>query len=347
MTPPTSMDRVLATIGHREPDRVPLLMTTTMHGARVLGLSIEEYFSRASHVVEGQLRMRERYGSDFFYAAFHAALELEAWGAEVIFSEEGPPNAGAPIVRKPTDITALEPPDPERTPCTVRVLEAIAALAAEARGEVPIAGFVVSPFSLPVMQLGFEGYLNLTYEEPALFDRLMRINEEFCVRFANAQLAAGATAIAYFDPVASPTITTPDAYRRFGKPVATRTLARIRGPTATHLASGLCLPIVDDLVETGTGMVGVSALEDLASIKASCAGRLTVVGNLNGITMRRWTAEQAEAEVAAAGPGGGFILADNHGEIPWQVPEEVLDAIGAAVREWGRYPLDWLDRGEA
>ena len=62
-----------------------------------------------------------------------------------------------------------------------------------------------------------------------------------------------------------------------------------------------------------------------------------------------WTVETAEARVkealAKAGPGGGFILADNHGEIPWQVPEEVLDAVGDAVRRWGRYPLEWVGAG--
>ena len=61
----------------------------------------------------------------------------------------------------------------------------------------------------------------------------------------------------------------------------------------------------------------------------------------------RWTPRQAEAAVkeaiAKAGPGGGFILSDNHGEIPWQVPEEVLLAISAAVHKWGRYPLDWIE----
>jgi len=71
-----------------------------------------------------------------------------------------------------------------------------------------------------------------------------------------------------------------------------------------------------------------------------------VIGNLNAIEMRRWTPAQAEAEVkktiAAAGPGGGFVLSDNHGEIPWQVPEDVLFAISAAVRKWGNYPLDWV-----
>ena len=62
-------------------------------------------------------------------------------------------------------------------------------------------------------------------------------------------------------------------------------------------------------------LVGVSVIEDLAEIKAACRGKLTVLGNLNGIEMRRWTPEQAQAMVkdaiARAGPGGGYILSDN------------------------------------
>ncbi len=62
--------------------------------------------------------------------------------------------------------------------------------------------------------------------------------------------------------------------------------------------------------------------------------------------MRRWTAADAERAVkraiALAGPGGGFILGDNHGEIPLQVPDETLLAMRQAVDRWGQYPLDWI-----
>ena len=96
------------------------------------------------------------------------------------------------------------------------------------------------------------------------------------------------------------------------------------------------------LTEDGIEMEFVSGLEDLAEVKAACRGKLTVLGNLNGIEMRRWTGAEAEAAVrkaiAQAGPGGGFILSDNHGEIPWQVPDEVLLTIAEATRRWGVYP---------
>ncbi len=342
----SSMERVLTALGHREPDRVPYFLSTTMHGAREVGVPLPEYFARPELVVEGQLRLQRRHRSDFLYGILYAALEVEAFGGDVVLREDGPTNAGRPILSDPGCIDLLEPPDVASSAPLQRALEVIRGLAEAADGAIPVLGAVVSPYSLPVMQMGFEGYLQLSWRDEARFWQLMRVNEEFCVAWANAQFAAGATAVGYFDPVASPTITAPEVYRRTGRIVATRTLARFAGPSATHLASGRCLPIVDDLVQTGTAMVGVSALEDLGQIKAQCAGRLAVVGNLNGIQMRRWTPTEAEAAVkdaiAAGGPGGGFVLADNHGEIPWQVPDEVLDAISAAVHRWGRYPLDWI-----
>ncbi len=343
----TSIERVLTTLGHREPDRVPVFLLLTMHGAREVGVPLREYFGNPALVADGQVRLRARYGHDCLNGFHYAPVEIEAWGGEVVVSDDGPVNSGEPFIRDPEAVRGLEPPRIEEAPCLQRVLETVRLLKQRAAGEVPVIGVVMSPFSLPVMQMGFEAYLVMLHERPDLFARLMEVNEAFCVAWANAQFEAGATAIAYFDPVSSPAMVPPALYRRTGFEVAVRTLARFKGPTAMHFASGRCLPVVDDVVKTGAAVVGVSAEEDLAALKAACRGRVTLLGNLNGLAMRNWTAAEAEAAVRTtvetAGPGGGFILSDNHGEIPWQVPDEVLHAVMDAARRWGRYPL----RGDA
>ena len=103
---------------------------------------------------------------------------------------------------------------------------------------------------------------------------------------------------------------------------------------------------MDEIARAGAVGMSASAEEDLGELKAACRGRLAVVGNLNALAMRRWSPERAEAEVkkaiAQAGPGGGFVLADNHGEIPFLVSDDILLAVAEAVRRWGRYPLDWV-----
>jgi len=343
----TSLQRVLTTLGHNEPDRVPLFLLVTMHGAKELGLSIKEYFSRAEYVAEGQLLLREKYHHDCLYNLFYAPIEIEAFGGEVIFNDDGPANSGRPIITKPEDILSLKAPVVKESPCLKKVLDATGILKEKTADDAPILGVVISPFSLPVMQMGFDKYIDLMYGNPALFERLMEINETFCVEWANAQLEAGATAITYFDPLSSPTITTREMFLKYGLNIAKRTISQINGPNGIHLASGRTLSIIDNITEIGTGIIGVSVMEDLADVKKACRGRLTVLGNLNGIEMRHWTPQQAEAIVkdviAKAGPGGGFILSDNHGEIPFQVPDEVLHAISDAVHKWGKYPLDWVE----
>ena len=341
----TSMQRVLTTLGHREPDRVPVFFLFTLHGAKEVGLPIKTYFSDPENVVEGQMKLLAKYRHDCIYTFFYASVEIAAFGGEVIFTDDGPPNSGEPVIKKTGDIKNLAVPDVKNTPCLEKVLTATQRLKERVKDAVPIIGVVMSPFSLPVMQMGFDRYFDLMFEKPDLFAHLMKVNQAFCVEWANAQLAAGATAICYFDPVSSTTITTREMYLKTGFTVAGQTLAKINGPTATHMASGRCLPIIDDIAGTGTAAVGVSCHEDMALIKSACRGKLAVIGNLNGIEMCRWSSEDAEnhvkAVIAKAGAGGGFILSDNHGEIPFQVPDDVLMAISEAAHNWGRYPLNW------
>jgi uroporphyrinogen decarboxylase len=340
----TSLERVLTTLSFKEPDRVPFFLLLTMHGAKELGLSIQNYFSKSENVVEGQLRLREKYKHDCCFPFFYAGIETEAWGGEIIYCDDGPPNAGEPIITKFDQIERFEAPKIRNNQPLQKVLIAIEDLKSRIGNDAPIIGVVMSPFSLPVMQLGFEKYLDLMIEHPALFNKLMAVNESFCVEWANAQIAAGATAICYFDPVSSTTVVTPEMYERTGFQIAKRVIAQIKGPTATHFASGRCLPIIPKVMETGTAIIGCSVEEDPQEIKNKCAGKLSMLGNLNGIEMRRWTSVEAEAKVkeliSIAAPGGGFILSDNHGEIPFQVPDEILLTISETVHTFGNYPIN-------
>jgi len=340
----SSMDRTLTALSHKEPDRVPAFLLLTMHGAKLLDMPLEKYLTSSEHIIKAQLRMRELYGHDCLYALGYGAVEVKAFGGEVIFFEDGPPNSGRPVIQNPEEVESLEGPDIDSESCLLEVLSTIKGLKERSNGEVPVVGVVMSPFSLPVMQMGFSGYLDLMHQDQDRFWSLMEINQRFCVDWANRQLEAGATAIGYFDPVSSSTIITREMYLETGSKVAKATLSQVKGPTVTHFASGRCLSIVDDVMDTGTLGIGVSVLEDLSALKKKSAGRLSLLGNLNGIEMPRWgrleTDRNVMMAILRAGRGGGFILSDNHGEIPYQVPWTVVSWIMEAVHKHGEYPLD-------
>ncbi len=345
------IERVLTAMQGKEPDRVPFFLLLTLHGAKMLGISTREYFSRPDCVAEAQIRFQKRYRHDCLYMFYFAALEYEAWGGEVLYPDNSPPNAGAPIVRNPDAILRLSAPRVSESPGLQRALKSIELSKIRNRGNALVIGVVISPFSLPVMQLGFELYIKVLFEHPDVFKHLMRINEAFCAEWGRAQLAAGADVICYFDPVSSPSMVPCSDFLTKGSEVARRMKTAINGPMAIHLASGRSIPILKPLAQLGFSAVGVSADEDLVQLKNTAAGKITLMGNLNGITMRDWTADQAQSIVRdcirKAAPGGGYILSDNHGEIPPHVPDEVLMAISDAVHRWGGYPLKWTEGNEA
>lgn len=348
----TSFGRVLSAIQLQEPDRVPLFLLLSLYGAKELKLPVKDYFSKPQNVIDAQLAMREKYRNDCLYSFFYAPIEIEAWGGEVVFVDDGPPNSGEPFIKNLGFIDSMGIPHAEDTPCLRRVLEATAGMKQQVKDTVPIIGVVVSPFSLPVMQMGFEKYLDLIYFNKPYFEKLMQKNIEFTVAWANAQIDAGASAICYFDPLASPNMIDRNLYLSTGHKVAQKTLSRIKGPTAVHLASAISLPVLDDIAGLGAAVLGFSYQDDLVAIKKAATDKICLLGNLNGVDMVRWNQAQVEANVKkiiqTAGRGGGLILSDTHGEIPWQVPEEVLLGIAEAVDRWGKYPLDWVtDHAEA
>jgi uroporphyrinogen decarboxylase len=339
----TSADRVFTTMDHEEPDRVPFTLNLNLHGAKLLNLSIEEYFSNPENLVKAQIHFREKYGIDILSSFYYSSLEFEAFGGKSLFYDNGPPNAGKPIFKHQEDIFNFDIPNIYETQVVKKVVKTTKLLREKVKDDVPILGIATSPFSLPVMQLGLKNYLDLLYDDHEGFEVLMNKNEKFCVNYANLQLEAGADAIAYSDPMSSPTMIPRNLFLKTGFKVAKRTIDQINGDVAIHHASARTMELIEDLKKLDILGFAASSMEDLSELKKMCKGELTIMGNLNGVKMRDWTPKEAEEKVKdailKAGVGGGFILTDNHGEIPYQVPERVIEAISKAVRKHGKYPL--------
>lgn len=336
-----SIERVLTTLSHQEPDRVPMFLLLTMQGAKFHNMTMEEYYQNPKAIAEAQLHFHEKYDNDVLYSFHYASIETQAYGGDIVIRDDRPVNAGDPIIKNFEDIDALKVPDVENNEHLSKVYETIRYLAEAKGGEVLIAGVVMSPYSAPVMQMGMENYMKLRINDPKRFKKLMEINTEFCIRYANEMLKNGANAIVYFDPIGSPTMSTKAEYMETGYPIMKECVEKINGPIAAHFASGIVLPIIDELIDSGIVAVGTSSLEDHVELKKRCKGKLTIVGNLNGIEMNRWSTDETKQKVKdiinTCKEGGGYILSDNHGEIPIQIDDEIVKTISSTVKTYGTY----------
>ncbi len=341
----TSMERVLTTMNMGEPDKVPLFLMCTHYCAKFLDMSVKEYFSKPINVARGQLALLKKLNNDCLNPLYSAAHEYAAFGSEVIYSEEGPPNAGEPIIKNFDDILKLQLPDVKNCKVLGDCLETISILRSEVGTQVPITGSVLSPFSLPILQLGFSKYIELIYEKPELLEHLIKINEMFCTEWANLQLKAGATFITFVDSTSVSSIIPKSIYLKTGFPSAKRTIPTIKSDVAIATSSASSVSILEEILEAGIKAVLVSHTDDLASVKKKVNKRATLLGNLNGIEMCKWNGAEAESNVKdairKAGAGGGFIICDSLGDIPYQVSEDILFEISESVNKWGRYPLNW------
>jgi uroporphyrinogen decarboxylase len=341
----TSMERVLTTMDKREPDKVPLFIMCTHYCAKFLNMSVENYFSKPENVAKGQLILLEKFHNDCLNPFYSASHDYAAFGGEVVFNEEGPPNAGEPIIKKFDDILKLQPPDVKNSKSLRKCLETISILKSEVGTSVPIGGGVISPFTLPILQMGFNKYIELIYEKPELLNHLIKINEKFCTEWANMQLMAGATFITFIDSMSVSSIIPKSIFLKTGFPSAKRTIPTIRSDVAIATSSASSESILEEILEAGIKAILVSHTDNLADIKKKVGLRATLLGNLNSIEMCSWTRADAEFNVKdairKAGAGGGFILCDSLGDIPYQVSEDILYEISESVNKWGRYPLNW------
>ncbi len=335
----SSMERLVTTISGETPDRMPLFFLFTGYGAKELEIAPKDYFKDIDLVVKAQFMMQQKYRTDCLTGFLYTSLEYEAFGGSTIFSNDGPPNAGKPIIESFEDINRLQVPIIDQCEGLKRVINITKKLKARAGNQIPIIGVVVGPCSMPIMQMGFERYIQLLYEDKESLNKLLKVNQEFAVNWGNAQLKAGATAICYFNPIASTEMLQRDLYESFCYDIDKETINLINGPTATHLASAKALPTLDLIEKTGTQIVAISAKESIAKVKNK--SKLTVLGNLSGINMCHMTIGEIDSEIKLiceeGMKGGRVILSDNHGEIPWQVPKEVLLACSASIDKWGKY----------
>ena len=341
----TSAQRVAAALSRREPDRVPVLLLMTFQGAEEMGMALPDYLRDPAAIAEGQARLLARYGHDCVYAFTYAAAEAEALGGEIAFFPDAPPIvARAPLSDDPAGWERLVLLEPESSPPLARTLELIRLLAGRFQRQVPVLANVVGPFSLPAMLLGMERWLHLLVFGDA--DRRARLLETccaFCIRWANAQLAAGANAIAYFDPMSSTEISTTRQFLDHAMPALRRVAAAVQGPLVFATAGGRMADRADHIAQAGAAALVVSAADDLGALKQQVGGCLALAGNLNNIAMPAWDPLEVERQVrrclAAAAPGGGYLVCDQHGEIARDTPQEVLHAIVKAAGRWGKYPL--------
>jgi uroporphyrinogen decarboxylase len=338
------MARIGALLQGRLPDRVPVFCNLLDQGARELGMTQEEYYSRGAHVAEGQLRMRRKYGYDNLWGLFYVAREAEYLGCRrIVWSDEGTPNVGHLVIDGPAAIERLEiPADLGAIPAFAEQLECIRLLKDAEGGLWPVCTAVTASLTLPALLMGMDRWMHLLLLGPAtLRDELLAKCSDFCIRQAAALRAAGADLVAYTNPVASADFLTPRLFRELALPSILRDIEAMgTAGTVYFCGGGRILPTIEPLLAaTGLGAFYLNPYDDVAEAKRILSGRGLCIAAINDIRLIDGTAAEIRADVrrimAAGAPGGGFLFGTLL--MPSMIPEDSIRVMIEAAHEYGSY----------
>lgn len=326
--------RFLAACAHKPVDRTPVWMM------RQAGRYLPEYRAIRERVdfltlcktpdlaCEVSLQPVKRFGTDACIVFSDILIPVEAMGAPLAFTDQGP-SLERPV-RTMADVDHLAVPDPhERTPFVMQTLRMLRAVL---RDETALIGFCGAPFTLAAYLIEGGGSKNfaqtktLLYGEPALMHALLAKLADTVATYAAAQAAAGAQAIQVFDTWAGELA--PEAYACFALPYQQVVIERVKaaGVPAILFVNG-CAGVLELLAQAKADVLSIDWRIGLDAVRARLGAQAALQGNVDPAVLLASPAavtDAAQAAMRAAGPRG-HILNLGHGVLP-TTPLECVQA---------------------
>ena len=290
--------------------------------------------------VEASLQPLRRFPLDAAIVFSDIMIPLTAMGCRLTFDPG--PRLAEPI-RTRAQVEALDArPMAEAVPF---VGEAVALLARELDGRVPVIGFAGAPFTLAAYLIegagsdGFSAARAMLYREPDTFRALLDRLAVAMADYLALQIRSGAAAVQLFDTWAG--VLSAEEYRAFALPAVQRLLAALEPgavPVIYFAAGGG--HFLEDAAATGADVLGVCWRTPLDQARRRTRGRVALQGNLDPCVLLASpeTVRERTRAVLAAGRagGGGHILNLGHGILPSTPLESVrvmLETVVSASAE--------------
>ena len=267
-------------------------------------------------------------------------LEAEAYGGVVRDpGGTGIPAISTPICTRAADLLDLPPLNP-RTDGRIAMVIAVAARLArdfpETQVRVPVSG----PFSIASNLVGFDNLLCDVAANPDDVGRALLHLVDGQVAFAE-ELQAQGVDVAFFESAACPPLLSPAMFRRLELPALKAILggmARVLGHPVPCIIGGDTTPILDAMLETGTGYV-VNPYETdqeafMKKIWDRTDVRVRVNGDVETISRGPWERIQADADRLLALVRGRENVCLGTGALPYETPPENVLRLREYVREF-------------
>jgi len=269
-------------------------------------------------------------GLDVVMPLFSVCHEASAMGCRVNWG--GPdmmPESGPPIFRAASEITI--PADLlTRSGCAVP-LRALAMLRKELGDEAAVCGKVFGGWTQAYHYFGLEDFLIKTITEPDEVKRILEKLLPVTIRFARAQLDAGADCLLLADH-ATRDLCSPRAYETFLLDLHAQLVEAIPAPLILHIC-GNTVDRIGLIARTGVACFHWDTKTGAPEAIRKLAGdRMALMGGISNMRLLQGTPDEVAAMARAAVDGGIDVIGPECA-IPLATPLANLQAIASIGRE--------------
>jgi MtaA/CmuA family methyltransferase len=338
-----SLERAVATVELKMPDRVPVALSNFLVIARESGAPFGEFFQNGELMAEGQIRAWKQFGHDVLMLENGTAALAQACGCEVRYPDNSAPVVQSPAIESLEQANDLKIPEPYTTHPLSELLKATRLVSQEVRGK----AFVIAeadqgPFALAALLRGMERFLAdiALGEHTDLIEQLLDYCREVVKRYAIAQIEAGAQATCIGESLSGPDVISPRQYERFAF-ANVRRLVQDLGKKRILLAYHICgnaTPIIQRMVDTGAAILEIDYKVDLAKVKAATSGKTCLLGPIDpsevmALGTKEEVSDKCREALTLLAPQGGFILAPGC-TLPPDTPAGNIHTMIEAARQY-------------
>ncbi len=286
----TSLERVRATVAGKPVDHLAAQPMIMMFAAKNLGIPYIEATRDGRKLAAGQLKMVEEFGLDVLLTCSDPAREVVDIAGEdsvVWLPDQGPViDEEKAALRETNRLKQFQVPDPLGGGRMHDRIKAIEIMRREVRDDVSVVGWVEGPLALAQELRGLNRIMTDFVDDPAFVHDLLDFTAAVAIRYADAQIAAGADTIGMSDAAAS--MMGPEYYREFLFPRQLRVLSHIKQHhpavlTRLHMC-GQTQPLIPQMKLLPVDIYELDFPVDLDRARADLGPNRVISGNVSTVT---------------------------------------------------------------
>lgn len=327
-----SRDRYMTVLSGRTADHVPRIPILMQFAAKYIGSNYGAFASDHRVLVKANEACARDFGMDQVSCISDPYRETHGFGGEITYVTDGVPRCKHPL-SDDKDLKNLAVPDPMKSERMLDRVNACRLFRERLGGEYSILGWVEGPVAEAADLRDVGNLLMDLLDDEVYACELMDLALETAIRFARAQIEAGADTIGVGDAIASQV--SRDVYERLILPREDALVKAIKQMGAfarlhicgdiTHLLNGIAALDID--------ILDVDHMVDLAKVRKAVGGKMVIAGNIDPVGgVLRGNPESIRSAIMESYRRAGAPYMVNAGcEIPAGTPEENLRALCAPL----------------